>query len=237
MTTVTELHLPSGTPAVLAHPAPSGLPRRAVVIVPDIWGLRPLFADLSESLANRTGWTVGSFEPFPGLTLPGATDAGGYDARSAALRTLTDDRLLGDAVALAAASGEDATTCIGFCMGGMYALKAAGTGRFDTTVSFYGMARVPEAWAGPGQGEPLRALADASGCRSMAVVGGRDPWTPDPDVEALRQAGVTVVRYPEADHGFVHDPSRPTHRAEDAADAWDRAIAFIAEATGASTPC
>jgi carboxymethylenebutenolidase len=38
---------------------------------------------------------------------------------------------------------------------------------------------------------------------------------------------VTVVRYDGADHGFVHDPSRPTHRADDAADAWDRALAFL----------
>jgi len=37
------------------------------------------------------------------------------------------------------------------------------------------------------------------------------------------------VRYEGADHGFVHDDTRPTHRAEDAADAWRRAIAFLSE--------
>ena len=26
---------------------------------------------------------------------------------------------------------------------------------------------------------------------------------------------------------FVHDPSRPAHRADDAADAWDRALKFL----------
>ena len=44
------------------------------------------------------------------------------------------------------------------------------------------------------------------------------------DAEAL---GVEIARYEEADHGFVHDASRPTHRADDAADAWRRAVAFL----------
>ena len=43
----------------------------------------------------------------------------------------------------------------------------------------------------------------------------------------LQAADAEVVIYEGADHGFVHDPSRPTHRADDAADAWARAIAFL----------
>jgi dienelactone hydrolase len=33
--------------------------------------------------------------------------------------------------------------------------------------------------------------------------------------------------YPEADHGFVHAPERPSHRPDDARDAWKRALAFL----------
>ncbi|MEO2155099.1 MAG: dienelactone hydrolase family protein [Acidimicrobiales bacterium] len=36
-----------------------------------------------------------------------------------------------------------------------------------------------------------------------------------------------MLRYAGADHGFVHDPSRPAHRAEDAADAWRRVVAWL----------
>ncbi len=43
----------------------------------------------------------------------------------------------------------------------------------------------------------------------------------------LQAADAEVVIYEGADHGFVHDASRPTHRAEDAADAWARAITFL----------
>ena len=44
--------------------------------------------------------------------------------------------------------------------------------------------------------------------------------TPPGDVDALEAVGVIVARYPEAEHGFVHDPARPAHRPDDgAADA------------------
>jgi carboxymethylenebutenolidase len=47
-------------------------------------------------------------------------------------------------------------------------------------------------------------------------------------VDALEALGATVVRYEGADHGFVHDPDRPAHRPDDAADAWSRALDFLA---------
>jgi dienelactone hydrolase len=63
----------------------------------------------------------------------------------------------------------------------------------------------------------------------MAIVGSIDQWTPPDDVDAAKAAGVTVVQYEGADHGFVHDDTRPAHRPEDAQDAWRRAIAFLSE--------
>jgi dienelactone hydrolase len=38
----------------------------------------------------------------------------------------------------------------------------------------------------------------------------------------------TILVYPDAEHGFVHAPDRPAHRAEDAADGWRRALTFLA---------
>ncbi len=219
-----DLELNSGTPAHLA--AVEGA-ERGLVVIPDIWGLRPLFTDLCHSLSARTGWSVATFEPFPGQDLPGAADPDGPPRRFAAMSALTDDRLLGDAVLAADATGAGAVGIIGFCMGGMYALKASSTGRFDRVVAFYGMIRVPADWRGAGQGEPLDALARRGSSEVMAVVGTADQWTPPEQVAELESAGVTVVRYDGADHGFVHDPSRPTHRPDDAADAWDRALAFL----------
>jgi carboxymethylenebutenolidase len=219
-----DIELPTGTPAHLA--AADGADR-GLVVIPDIWGLRPLFADLCHDLSSRTGWSVVSFEPFPGQGLPGEKDPDAGPQRFQALSQLADDALLADAVAAADATGCERVGLIGFCMGGMYALKASGTGRFDRVVAFYGMIHVPEAWANPAAGEPLDALARRGDTDVMAVVGTADAWTPADQVDELRAAGVHVVSYEGAEHGFVHDPTRPAHRADDAADAWDRALAFL----------
>jgi carboxymethylenebutenolidase len=216
-----RITLPSGTPAELARP--DGDPARGLVVFPDIGGLRPLFDDLVEQLATENRWTVCAVELWPGRddlpTVPERLAAGG---------SLDDARVLGDAAAAADATEADPVGVLGFCMGGMYALKAAGTGRFDRAVSFYGMARVPEMWRSPTQGEPFDALARAGACPTLEIAGTVDQWVPEADLAALEAAGVEVVRYEGADHGFVHDPERPTHRPDDAADAWRRALAHLA---------
>ena len=126
--------------------------------------------------------------------------------------------------------GVDTVAVLGFCMGGMYALKAAATGRFDRAVAFYGMIRIPESWRGPELREPLETAGEV--CPTLAIFGGVDPWTPAADIDALRTAwsarpDCEVVVYPEADHAFVHDAERPVHRVDDAADAWSRVLRFL----------
>ncbi|HKA02967.1 MAG TPA: dienelactone hydrolase family protein [Acidimicrobiales bacterium] len=212
--------LPSGTPAALAKV--DGDRVMGLVIATDIFGLRPLFDDMVDRIAAEQQMTVCAPEPFPGQDLP--LD---LEARYPAVARLRDQDVLRDL-----ADAADATECervglIGFCMGGMYALKAAALARFDRIVSFYGMIRLPDAWRGGAHGQPLDALARPGGSAVLAIVGGKDPYTPPADVAALEFAGATVVRYPDADHGFVHDASRPHHRADDAADAWARAWAFL----------
>jgi carboxymethylenebutenolidase len=218
--------LPSGTPVELAFP--DGQASRGVVVFPDIHGLRPLFDDLAAHLATARGWATAVVELFPGRTLPTVDD------RFAAVPTLDDTRVVGDAVAaadlLATDAGVDRVAVLGFCLGGMYAYKAAASKRFDRAVSFYGMIRVPAAWRGPGQGEPLEALKQPGTSPVLSVIGGQDPYTPPGDVVDLRQFGplVTPVVFPEAEHGFVHDPERPAHRPDDAAAAWAAVDTFLA---------
>jgi len=219
-----DIQLASGT---AAHLAVAEGADRGLVVVPDIWGLRPLFTDMCHDIAARTGWSVAAFEPFPGQELPTADAPDGFPRRSEALRGLEDEALLRDAVDAAKRTGCVRVGIVGFCMGGMYALKAVATGRFDRAVSFYGMIRVPEDWRGPGQGQPLDAVAGRGEAEVLALVGTVDGWTPPEDVDALEALGARVVRYEGADHGFAHDPTRPAHRPDDAADAWDRALRFL----------
>jgi carboxymethylenebutenolidase len=215
-----RIELPSGTPAELARP--DGEPVRGLALVPDIMGLRPLFDDLCARLATDHAWAVCAPEPFPGRT-----DLSLPDRLSSGVAALNDHEVLGDLVDAADATGCERVAVLGFCMGGMYALKAAATGAFDRAVAFYGMIRLPDEWHGSGQGEPLEALAVREGTEVLAVCGTEDPYTPPDDRQALRTAGVEVIEYQGAEHGFVHDPDRPAHRAADAADAWRRVAAFL----------
>jgi carboxymethylenebutenolidase len=201
-----------------------GLPSRGIVVVPDIMGLRPLFDDMAAHLADTYGWAVAAVEPFPGresMTL---------EERMPAMAGLDDDRQLADIAAAADLVAIEPVGVLGFCMGGMYTMKAAATGRFDRAAPFYGMIRVPEAWRGPGQRDAIDLLAESPGSASrvLAIIGTADPYTPARDVDDLEAAGATVVRYEGAEHGFVHDASRPAHRADDAADAWRRVSEWFA---------
>ncbi len=209
--------LPSGTPVHLACTPSAG---RGLVIVPDIGGLRPLFTEMADGLAAEHGWSVAVVEPWPGresLTL---------EERLAAVGTLDDGALRADIRAAADALEVEPVAVMGFCMGGMIALKAAASGRVDRVVSFYGMVRLPEHWRTATMGEPLDALARGAAL-ILCLVGTDDPWVSEADAEALATTGAEVVRYPGADHGFVHDPDRPAHRPDDAADAWRRAVEFL----------
>ena len=213
---MSRVTLPSGTPAELVRPP--GEPSRGLVVAPDIMGLRPLFDDLCARLANENNWAVCAPEPFPGrehLAQP-ERDIGSND----------DDRVVGDLAAAADLLGVEPVAVLGFCQGGMWAFKSAGSGRFDRAVAFYGMVRVP--WARPGHAQPIDLLRRPGIAPVLAIAGGQDKLVPPEQIDELRAVpGVEVVLYPEGEHGFVHDPARPTHRADDAADAWRRVIDFL----------
>jgi carboxymethylenebutenolidase len=214
-----RITLPSGTAAELARP--DGEPPMGLVVIPDIMGLRPLFDEHCARLARENHWSVCAFEMFAGR------EHLDRDERMIAARDNRDDRILGDALAAADATGCERVGLIGFCMGGMYALKSIATRRFARVVAFYGMIRVPDQWQGSGQGQPLDAIATGDPSTLLAIIGTADAWTPPADVDALAATGATVVRYEGADHAFVHDPERPVHRPADAADAWQRAIDWL----------
>jgi carboxymethylenebutenolidase len=61
----------------------------------------------------------------------------------------------------------------------------------------------------------------------LGIIGEKDPYTPAEQVDELRATGVTVVVYPDAEHGFAHDAARPAHRVDDAADAFARTKAWL----------
>ena len=220
-----RITLPSGTPAEIhrVEGATCGL-----VVFPDIFGLRPLFDDHVARFATEWGMSTVAIEPFP-VSAVGRELGADVDGRFAAVPTLNDVDKFRDLNEAADATGCASVGMIGFCMGGMYCFKAAVTKRFDRIASFYGMIRLPEAWRGDGQSEPLDVLtADRSEAEKvLAIIGTNDTWTPAADVVELHKTGANVVEYDGAEHGFAHDTSRPAHRVDDAAEAFARARAWL----------
>lgn len=224
---------PDGAAVDAIHARPDGMPHSGIVLHPDIMGVRPLFDDLCRRLATH-GFAVCCPEPFARapVEVRGATDD--PSARMAYARELDDEIQIGDLEAaadyLVVHDDVREVAVLGFCMGGMQALKAAASGRFDRAVAFYGMVVPPESWVGPNTRLPLDTAAEV--CPTLAIFGGRDDFTPSADIEALSTAWASrpdceIVLYPEAEHGFVHAPERPAHRADDAADAWRRVLGFL----------
>lgn len=189
-----------------------------LVIAPDIFGLRPLFDDLVARLAREWNMAVAAVEPFPGRHL-----SNDVQERFAAVPSIDDDSHLRDLHQAADVLATPRVGLIGFCMGGMYCFRSARSDRFARIASFYGMIRIPEEWRSPTHGDPLTILRAGHAERVLAVIGNRDPYTPEVDVSELRTTGVTICEYPEAEHGFAHDPSRPAHRPDAAADAFAKA--------------
>lgn len=215
--------LPSGTDVEIARP--SGSPRIGLVVTPDIFGLRPLYDNLVSQWATEWGMAVAAVDPFPGKGL-GAD----IEPRYAAVKDIDDDKHLSDLHEAADMLNTPVTVLMGFCMGGMYCFKSARSSRFARIASFYGMITLPEAWRSAGQVEPLQYLETGNAASVLAIIGGKDHYTPAHDVDALRATGATIAFYPEGEHAFAHDATRPAHRAEDAADAFRRAKEWLSEA-------
>jgi carboxymethylenebutenolidase len=224
-----------GTPVDAIHAWPTGSADAGIVVHPDMMGVRPLFDDLCRRLATN-GFAVACAEPFARFP-PEVRDAPDASLRMSHMKDMDDDLQLGDLVRAARflvdTDDVEHVSIIGFCMGGMYTLKAAATDAFARAVPFYGMIRVPGDWKGPHLRDALDTATHV--CPTLAIFGEVDTWTPSDDIAALRAAwrdrdDCEIVVYPDADHGFVHGIERPAHRPDDAADAWRRALEFVRRA-------
>ena len=79
--------------------------------------------------------------------------------------------------------GAGATGVTGFCMGGLFTYRSAvESDRFDAAVGFYG-ARIAQELATPK-------------CPTQLFFGGRDPWIPEADIEAVRAHHPSTIVYP-----------------------------------------
>ena len=203
--------------------APSGNgPFPALIVIHEWWGLNDWVKEQASKLADQ-GYVTLAIDLYRGkvATTP--------DMAHEIMRGVPDDRAARDLHAavefLAAQSNvsKNKIGVIGWCMGGGYALNAAlHESTLKAAVINYGHLATD-----PAQLASINAAI-------LGIFGGKDRGIPVDDVnkfaDALKKAGkkVEIKIYPDAGHAFENPNNKEGYRADDAADAWKRTVAFLA---------
>lgn len=218
--------------AYLAAPTTGRHP--AVLVWPDIMGLRPAFEGMAVRLAE-SGYAVLAVNQFhrstktPFTALP--------DARAKAMewrKAITPEAMTRDALAFArwldARKEVDAgrpMASTGYCMGGpmTFLTAAALPARVRAIASFHGAGMVGEAPT-----SPVRLIPRLKGRALIAIAQNDDARAPG-DKDALRAAftaanlPVEIEVYP-ANHGWC-PPDSPAYDKDQAERAWARQLALL----------
>jgi carboxymethylenebutenolidase len=223
-TTSKDVSYPSGDETVkgiLYTPEGKG-PFPAIVVIHEWWGLNDWVKEQASKLADQ-GYAALAIDLYRGKVAdnPGTAHE--------LMRGVPEDRALRDlhaAVVFLQSQPnvkKDRIGSIGWCMGGGYSLDVALQElTLAATVINYGhLATDPVAI-----GKIHAAI--------LGNFGGQDQGIPPDDVKrfeaALRQAGKSadIKIYPDAGHAFENPNNKSGYRAEDATDAWQRTVNFLA---------
>ncbi len=208
--------------AVLYPPVGKG-PFPALVVIHEWWGLNDWVKDQASKLADQ-GYVALAVDLYRGKVA--ATPEVAHELA----RGLPEDRAKRDlhaAVEFLQSQPDvrkDRIGSIGWCMGGGYSLDVAlQEPSLAATVINYG-----------------HLATDADALKKihapiLGLFGGQDHGITPDDVnkfeQALKKLGkkVDVKIYPDAGHAFENPNNKAGYRSEDAADAWQRTIRFLAE--------
>jgi len=206
-----------------------------VVIVPDVFGLRPFYEDLARRFATAgvQALSVDLYGRTAGVTLRRRDETFDFWPHISATRTDTVARDIATAVAhLRSLPVEPprAVFTVGFCFGGATSFRQAAMGHgLAGVIGFYGPPVVTTQWQGPAPS--VINHVDAFACPVLGLFGGADPSIPAESIAqfdaALSAASVTheLVIYPGAPHSFF-DWGQQEH-AQASAAARQRVLAFI----------
>jgi carboxymethylenebutenolidase len=222
--TFKEVSYPSGDETVkgiLYTPEGKG-PFPAIVVIHEWWGLNDWVKEQAGKLADQ-GYAALAIDLYRGKVAdnPGTAHE--------LMRGVPEDRALRDlhaAVAFLQSQPnlkKDRIGSIGWCMGGGYSLDVAlQEPALAATVINYGHLATDPAAIGK-----IHAAI-------LGNFGGQDQGIPAEDVKkfeaALKQAGKSadIKIYADAGHAFENPNNKSGYRAEDAADAWQRTVTFLA---------
>jgi carboxymethylenebutenolidase len=239
--TTEELTFPGaeGTPVngYLARPAAPGS-HPGMIVIHEAGGLAEHIRDMTRRFANL-GYVALGVDLYTREGGPPPMDD--LQALMKRLFAMSDATVLGDLDGAAdyLRSREDVTGrvgCIGFCMGGRYALLlACSSEELDAAVDCWGGfvdRATPEDLSTPERPTPPLSLAGQVRCPLMAAIGAED-HNPSPEIgaqlrERLAQTPheTRVDVYENAGHAFLAD-HRPYYRPEPAARLWARVVPFL----------
>src|ERR1035437_3832016 len=225
----------------------AGGPRPAIVVIHEAGGLGDHIRDVANRFA-QLGYVALAVDLY--TREGGPPPMGDMEKVMARLFSMSDRLVLGDlegaADFLRAREDVDGKVgCIGFCMGGRYALLfATASDRLDAVVDCWGGfidSATPEERSTAERPTPPLDLAAQLRCPLLAAVGAEDS-NPSPELaERLRerasQSGqeVKVDVYEGAGHAFFAD-YRPSYRPEPAARLWREIVPFLAHNLAGSGP-
>jgi carboxymethylenebutenolidase len=206
---------------ILYTPAGKG-PFPALIVIHEWWGLNDWVKEQASKFADE-GYVALAVDLYRGkvATTP--------DLAHELMRGVPDDRAARDLrsafdyLASQPNVKKDRIGSIGWCMGGGYSLNVA---LLEPTLAAdvinYGHLATDTA--------ELKKI----NAPILGIFGGQDRGIPPEDVKkfgaSLDQLGkkVEVKIYPDAGHAFENPNNKQGYRAEDAADAWTRTVAFLA---------
>ncbi|WP_126173044.1 dienelactone hydrolase family protein [Altericroceibacterium xinjiangense] len=218
--------------AFFVHPASGRHP--AVIVWPDIAGLRPAFQNMARRLAAQ-GYSVLVTNPYyRDLPAPQFADFSdfrdkdGFQAVGPWRGKLTADTITQDARALVSwldAQGPVDTSkgigTQGYCMGGPFTVwtAAAAPNRVRAAASFHGGGLV-----GDEPTAPVHLFAETPNTRYLFAIAQNDDGRAPNDKERLREAAAqanvpVVIEVFPADHGWTV-PDSPVYAPEQAERAW-----------------
>ncbi|HVZ16199.1 MAG TPA: dienelactone hydrolase family protein [Terriglobales bacterium] len=206
---------------ILYEPGGNG-PFPAIVVIHEWWGLNDWVKEQASKLADE-GYVTLAIDLYRGQVATTPEEA------HELMRGVPEDRATRDLLAASAYLRSlknvkpDKIASIGWCMGGGYSLDLAVNDlKLAADVINYGhLATEPET---------LKKI----NAPILGIFGGQDKGIPPESVnqfaDQLKKLGKTVEIkiYPDAGHAFENPNNKAGYRSEDAADAWQRTVKFLA---------
>lgn len=207
----------SDTQGFLALPPTGGGP--GVLVLHAWWGLNDTVRSVCTRL-SEAGYVAFAPDLYHGKLATTIPEAEALSRALDAGRAKADIAAAVDLLATRAMPAGSGLAVIGFSLGAYLALELsiADSDRVRSVVVFYG--------TGPGEFAASRAAY-------LGHFAEKDPFEPDSAVQelerSLRAAGrpVTIHRYPGTGHWFFEPDRADAYRADAAALAWERTLAFL----------